>query len=66
MLSFIATPEFFVPQLARHADPERRSLPILREASDLPIRVNLRPESDAPCGARVLVEEDLERWDGLS
>lgn len=66
MLAFTQASEFFAFQLLRAASTDRRVAPVSRGASELPIRVNLLDEEEAPCGALVPVEEDLERWDGLS
>jgi hypothetical protein len=61
-LSLLATPELFLPPVTRTIS-ERCGLP--RAAAELPIHIERR-ENDSPCAALVLVEEDLERWDGLS
>ncbi len=62
-LSLLATPELFLPPVTRTIS-ERCGLP--RAATELPIHIERRDENDSPCAALVLVEEDLERWDGLS
>ena len=65
MLAFTATPEFFFPRLARNTS-EPIVLPSGRLRRELPLRLCVCEEEDATLVTNARVEEDFERWDGLS
>ena len=66
MLAFTATPDFFFPRLARDTVTEPIVLPSGRLKRELPLRLSVCEEQDAPRATHARLEEDFERWDGLS
>jgi hypothetical protein len=66
MLAFTTTPDFFFRGLASSTTSEPIVLPSGRFKRDLPIRLSVCEEEVAPRVTHGRVEEDFERWDGLS
>jgi hypothetical protein len=68
-LAFTLTPSFSVPPFNRRSLEARRAHPGTRIRAEIAVRVSLdEPEEEetlfSPMARRV--EEDVERWDGLS